>query len=125
MGWKNEYAATCLDPMYTNRVRLPEGMVSGYYKYIVFDAVEPSTGKVYDTPCHSLMKRNDDLPNTDWVAHNHWCVPIYYHGADYLPDGSPHGRVDGHLRPGSGQTHAGGRQGQYHQHRLPCQHPQM
>lgn len=88
VGWKNEYATTCLDPMYTNRVHLPEGMVSGYYKYIVFDAVEPSTGKVYDTPCHSLMKRNDDLPNTDWIAHNHWCVPIYYHGADYLPDGS-------------------------------------
>jgi len=24
------------------------------------------------------MKHNVDLPNTDWVAKNHWCVPIYY-----------------------------------------------
>ena len=22
--------------------------------------------------------RGDDLPNTDWVAENHWCVPLYY-----------------------------------------------
>ncbi|MDX6518714.1 MAG: hypothetical protein QOF50_1560, partial [Gaiellaceae bacterium] len=19
-----------------------------------------------------------DLPNSDWVAENHWCVPLYY-----------------------------------------------
>jgi hypothetical protein len=55
-------------------------MVSGYYKYIVFEPIPNSTGKVYDQPCHELMGRSDDLPNTRWVAQNHWCVPIYYRG---------------------------------------------
>lgn len=50
-------------------------MVSGYYKYIIFDQIEKSTGKVYDQPCHKIMKGNGHLPNTDWIAQNHWCVP--------------------------------------------------
>jgi perosamine synthetase len=25
-----------------------------------------------------------DLPNTDWVAQNHWCVPLYYRPAERL-----------------------------------------
>ena len=24
------------------------------------------------------MGTGDELPNTDWVAQNHWCVPLYY-----------------------------------------------
>ena len=43
-------------------------MVSGLYKYIVFDPIERSTGKVYDEPCHRIMGHGVDLPNTDWVA---------------------------------------------------------
>ena len=53
-------------------------MTSGLYKYIVFRPIERSTGKVYDQPCHRIMGTDDDLPNTDWVAQNHWCVPLYY-----------------------------------------------
>ena len=56
----------------------PTGMISGLYKYIVFDPIERSTGKVYDEPCHRIMGHDVDLPNTDWVAENHWCVPLYY-----------------------------------------------
>jgi dTDP-4-amino-4,6-dideoxygalactose transaminase len=78
--WKNEYAKNNLDSRYQNRVIFPEGMVSGYYKYIVFDQIEKSTGKVYDQPCHKIMNRNCELPNTDWIAQNHWCVPLYYKG---------------------------------------------
>lgn len=80
VAWKREYASKYLDPLYSNRVKLLEGMESGYYKYIVFDPVEKSTGKVYDTPCHWIMKRDCSLPNTDWVAKNHWCPPLYYKG---------------------------------------------
>jgi len=80
ISWKNEYAEKHLDPKFSNRVRFPDGMVSGYYKYIVFDPIEKSTGKVYDEPCHHIMKKNDNLPNTEWVAKNHWCVPLYYKG---------------------------------------------
>jgi hypothetical protein len=61
-------------------VKFPEGMISGYYKYIIFEPIEKSTGKVYDQPCHKIMGRDYELPNTDWVAGNHWCVPLYYKG---------------------------------------------
>ncbi|MBF0217426.1 MAG: DegT/DnrJ/EryC1/StrS family aminotransferase [Candidatus Omnitrophica bacterium] len=82
VNWKNEYARKYLDPKYPKRVFFPEGMISGYYKYIVFQEIERSTGKVYDQPCHKIMARNCELPNTDWVANNHWCVPLYYKGED-------------------------------------------
>lgn len=80
VAWKRDYAERILDPKHPNRLKLPEGMISGYYKYIVFGPVEKSTGKVYDQPCHRIMGRDDDLPNTDWVGGNHWCVPLYYKG---------------------------------------------
>lgn len=80
VAWKKAYAEKHLDPKFPNRVKFPEGMISGYYKYIIFDPVEKSTGKVYDQPCHKIMNRDDELPNTDWVAKNHWCVPLYYKG---------------------------------------------
>ena len=79
--WKNTVARERLDPQHPNRVRLPEGMVSGYYKYVVFDRLERSTGKVYDEPCHRVLGHQVDLPNSDWVAQNHWCAPLYYHPA--------------------------------------------
>ena len=77
--WKNNFASNFLDPKYENRVNFPEGMISGYYKYIVFDELEKSTGKVYDESCHKIMNHEISLPNTDWVRDNHWCVPLYYH----------------------------------------------
>jgi perosamine synthetase len=76
--WKNATAREQLDPVYPNRVELPEGMTSGLYKYIVYDPVEGSSGKVYDQPCHVLMDTGERLPNSEWVAENHWCVPLYY-----------------------------------------------
>jgi perosamine synthetase len=78
VAWKNEIARTELDPLHPARLRLPDGMVSGLYKYIVFDWLERSTGRVYDQPCHRIMGTGDDLPNSDWVAANHSCVPLYY-----------------------------------------------
>jgi perosamine synthetase len=78
VAWKNEVARTELDPLHPARLRLPEGMVSGLYKYIVFDWLERSTGRVYEDPCHRIMGTGDDLPNSDWVAANHSCVPLYY-----------------------------------------------
>ena len=60
--------ASELDPVHPGRLQLPDGMVSGLYKYIVFDQIERSTGKVYDEPCHRIMGHGVDLPNSDWVA---------------------------------------------------------
>ena len=78
VAWKNEYAREHLDPDHPARLELPEGMTSGLYKYVVFEPIEKSTGRVYEQPCHRIMGRDADLPNTDWVAENHWCVPLYY-----------------------------------------------
>ncbi len=80
VSWKNEYAQKHLDSQFPNRVKFPEGMISGYYKYIVFDPIENSTGRVYDKPCHKVMGKKYELPNTDWITQNHWCVPLYYKG---------------------------------------------
>jgi perosamine synthetase len=81
VGWKNEVARAQLDPVHPSRLTLPEGMVSGLYKYIVFDWLERSTGRVYDEPCHRIMGHDVQLPNTDWVAGHHSCVPLYYRPA--------------------------------------------
>ncbi len=78
VAWKNEVARDELDPRYPSRVELPAGMVSGLYKYIVFEWLERSTGRVYDEPCHRILGQQVELPNSDWVADNHSCVPLYY-----------------------------------------------
>src|SRR5579884_683625 len=79
VAWKNEVARRELDPVYArSRLELPDGMVSGLYKYIVFERLERSTGRVYEEPCHRIMGHPVELPNTDWVARNHSCVPLYY-----------------------------------------------
>jgi dTDP-4-amino-4,6-dideoxygalactose transaminase len=78
VAWKNAAAREHLDALHPGRLELPDGMTSGLYKYIVFDPIEKSSGKVYDQPCHRIMGTGDDLPNTDWVADGHWCVPLYY-----------------------------------------------
>jgi perosamine synthetase len=84
VAWKNRVAREHLDPVHPRRVRLPEGMVSGLYKYVVFDPIERSTGKVYDQPCHRIMGHPIELPVSDAVARSHWCVPLYYHGGEGL-----------------------------------------
>jgi perosamine synthetase len=78
VAWKNRVAREQLDPKYPNRLQVPDGMVSGLYKYIVLDWIEPSTGRVYDEPCHRIMGHDVELPGSDWVARNHSCVPLYY-----------------------------------------------
>lgn len=83
---KNEVARELMDPARElmdprfagSKLELPEGMVSGLYKYVVFDWLEKSTGRVYDEPCHRILGHQVELPNTDWVAKNHSCPPLYY-----------------------------------------------
>jgi len=79
--WKNRIAREHLDPQYPSRLELPDGMTSGLYKYIVFDWLKRSTGRVYDEPCHRILGHQVELPNTDWVARNHSCAPLYYRPA--------------------------------------------
>ncbi len=85
VAWKNGVAREQLDPQYPSRLELPEGMTSGLYKYIVFDWLERSTGRVYDEPCHRIMGAEGEFPNTEWVARNHSCVPLYYRPSEARP----------------------------------------
>src|SRR5205807_4097114 len=78
VAWKNKVARGQLDPRYPSRLELPAGMTSGLYKYIVFEWLQRSTGRVYDEPCHRILGEQVELPNSDWVARNHSCVPLYY-----------------------------------------------
>src|SRR5260370_36221357 len=82
VDWKNAVARERLDPQYPARLELPPGMTSGLYKYVVFDWLDRSPGRVYDEPCHRIMGHHANLPNPDWVARNHSCVPLYYRPQD-------------------------------------------
>jgi perosamine synthetase len=87
--WKNAVARQHLHPLFPSHLKLPDGMVSGLYKYVVFERIARSSGRVYDQPCHRLLGDPVALPNTEWVAANHSCVPLYYRGPDLPPDASP------------------------------------
>ena len=89
VAWKQEVARAHLDPLFGGRVELPDGMTSGFYKYVVFEQIARSTGLVYADPCHRIMGDHSELPNTDWVAQNHSCVPLYYHGPELPTDDAP------------------------------------
>lgn len=78
LDWKRALAEK-YDRIFDNRVRLPEGMASGYYKYIVFDTdVMEKTGAVFDRLCHEIENVRADLPNSEWVRDHHSCPPIYF-----------------------------------------------
>ena len=69
------------DQIFENRLRFPDGMVSGYYKYIVFDTkLKQETGQVFGSGDlgHVIDCMGLELPNSVWVAHHHRCAPIYY-----------------------------------------------
>ena len=80
LEWKRSLAQK-YDRIFDRRVRFPEKMVSGYYKYIVFDYdLNEQTGKVFaETDLgYNIENLNIKLPNTEWVARHHSCPPIYY-----------------------------------------------
>ena len=80
LEWKTELAEK-YNKIFDNRVKIPEGMKSGYYKYIVFDyAIKEETGKVFNKTDfgNEIEGKLVDLPNSYWIAEHHKCVPIYY-----------------------------------------------
>lgn len=80
LQWKRNLAEK-YDQIFDRRVLFPEGMQSGYYKYIVFDyALNEETGKVFsetDFGC-TIQQRDVYVPNARYIAKAHHCVPIYY-----------------------------------------------
>lgn len=80
LEWKRELAEK-YDHIFENRVRFPKGMVSGYYKYIIFDTpIKEETGQVFGLSDlgHRIEKNGSSVPNSEWIAEHHKCVPIYY-----------------------------------------------
>ncbi|MCK9376429.1 MAG: DegT/DnrJ/EryC1/StrS family aminotransferase [Syntrophobacterales bacterium] len=70
------------DRIFANRLKFPPGMISGYYKYIVFDypQLKMQTGQVFGLgdlgPVIEGVEA--DVPNSYWIAAHHQCPPIYY-----------------------------------------------
>jgi dTDP-4-amino-4,6-dideoxygalactose transaminase len=90
LEWKRALAKK-YDEIFENRVRLPEGMESGYYKYIVFDTpLKQETGQVFGPgDLGDVIARVDaDVPNSHWITQHHKCAPIYlgYEYADKSVD---------------------------------------
>lgn len=86
LEWKRRLAEK-YDRIFENRVRFPEGMVSGYYKYIVFDTkLNQETGQVFGPRDlgHRIAEVEAEVPNSEWVTEHHKCAPIYlgYEQAD-------------------------------------------
>ncbi len=82
LKWKTDLAAK-YDKIFTNRVKFPRGMTSGYYKYIVFNyQLKEETGKVFNSTDFGNeienLQLSNDLPNSYWIAQSHQCAPIWY-----------------------------------------------
>lgn len=81
IAWKRELAAK-YDQIFENRVRFPDGMESGYYKYIVFDedTLREETGQVFGFGDLGPVIEGIDtkIENSHWVTKHHKCVPIYF-----------------------------------------------
>ena len=93
VAWKNDVARRLLDPLFPSRLQFPDGMTSGHYKYLVFEPIKGSTGRVYDEPTHRILGSDRELPNSDWVAANHSCVPLYYRGPERPANPEPWARL--------------------------------
>jgi dTDP-4-amino-4,6-dideoxygalactose transaminase len=79
LDWKRKLAKK-YDRLFDNRVHFPDGMESGYYKYIVFDyELKEKTGQVFGHgDLGSTILGMENLPNSKWVTEHHSCAPMYY-----------------------------------------------
>jgi len=81
LEWKRNLAAK-YDAIFDRKVNLPEGMISGYYKYIVFGYpyLKEITGQVFgpNDLGYRIEGMDLNLENAEWIAVNHQCPPIYY-----------------------------------------------
>ena len=79
VAWKNEYAREHLDPAAPGPARAARGDDLGPLQVhrLRSDREERPAGST-TSPATGSWAAHDELPNTDWVAENHWCVPLYY-----------------------------------------------
>lgn len=88
LEWKRALARK-FDQIFENRVRLPDGMESGFYKYIVWDyaGIKERTGQVFgpNDLNHRIAKSATPLPTAEWIVEHHQCVPIW-HGWEHADE---------------------------------------
>jgi len=80
LEWKRMLAAK-YDQIFENRLVLPEGMESGYYKYIVFDTpLKQETGQVFGPGDLGdvISGKDSAVPNSHWITEHHKCAPIFF-----------------------------------------------
>jgi perosamine synthetase len=81
LEWKRTLAAK-YDELFERRIVFPEGMISGYYKYIVFSypRLKEVTGQVFgpNDLGYRIEGLDVKLENSEWIVANHQCPPIYY-----------------------------------------------
>jgi len=81
MEWKKALALK-FDQIFERRVKLPDNVISGFYKYIVWDYPELNykTGQVFGIIDlnHNIAKSSRNLTTAEWVACHHQCPPIWY-----------------------------------------------
>jgi dTDP-4-amino-4,6-dideoxygalactose transaminase len=81
LDWKRTLAAK-YDAIFERKVVLPECMISGYYKYIVFNypKLREVTGQVFGINDLGYRIEGLDLhmENAEWIAVYHQCPPMYY-----------------------------------------------
>ncbi len=80
LSWKRALAEK-YDQIFAARVKFPAGMISGYYKYIVFDyELKEQTGQVFgiNDLGYRIDGKNITLENSEWVVRHHKCAPIYF-----------------------------------------------
>ncbi|HPN31641.1 MAG TPA: aminotransferase class I/II-fold pyridoxal phosphate-dependent enzyme [bacterium] len=80
LEWKNKLAEK-YDKIFERRIKFPEGMKSGYYKYIVFDYnLKEQTGQVFgpNDLGYRIEELDFTLENSEWITKHHQCAPIWY-----------------------------------------------
>ena len=81
LEWKRTLAAK-YDVIFERKIVLPEGMISGYYKYIVFNYqnLKEVTGQVFgiNDLGYRIEGMEMKLENSEWITANHQCPPMYY-----------------------------------------------
>ena len=80
LDWKRRLADK-YENLFSQYVKMPVGMVSGFYKFIVFDTpLKVETGKIFrlSDSAPVILGQSLDHPNFEWVAQHHGCPPIYY-----------------------------------------------
>jgi dTDP-4-amino-4,6-dideoxygalactose transaminase len=80
LDWKRSLAIK-YDQIFNRHITFPKQMLSGFYKYVVWDYPDiiEKTGQVFgpNDLNHKIANAKKSFPNAEWVTKHHQCLPIY------------------------------------------------